>query len=440
MEGQDKRPHPFHVMAKPAGPRCNLACQYCFYLEKEQLFPEAPLAAMSAGVLESYIRQYIESQEAPEVTFAWQGGEPTLMGLDFFRRAVELQQQHANGKRVTNTFQTNGILIDDEWAAFLAEQGILVGLSIDGPAELHDARRRDKGGRGTFDRVMRGMECLRRHEVEFNTLTCVHRANADHPKEVYRFLRGHGSGYLQFIPVVERAAAAPRADGLTLVRPGDSPEAAVTPWSVLPEQYGRFLMGVFDEWVRKDVGRTFVQLFDVSLEAWMGMSPSLCLFRETCGEAMALEHNGDLYSCDHYVYPENLLGNILETPITALAASEQQQLFGEAKRDALPRCCRECPVLFACAGECPKHRFARTANGEAGLSYLCPAYKKFFKHVDAPMQFMANELRHRRPPANVMEWMRQPKKGSAPGATPWANDPCPCGSRKPYKNCCGRKK
>ena len=440
MDAQEKRPHPFHVMAKPAGPRCNLACQYCFYLEKETLFPESPVAAMPDEVLESYIRQYIESQDAPEVTFAWQGGEPTLMGLDFFRRAVALQQRHANGKRVANSFQTNGILIDDDWAAFFAEQGVLVGLSIDGPKELHDARRVDKGGRGTFDRVMRGMECLKRHGVEFNTLSCVHRANADHPKEVYRFLREHGSGYLQFIPVVERAAAGPRDDGLTLVRPDDGLEAAVTPWSVLPAQYGRFLTGVFDEWVRKDVGRTFVQLFDVSLEAWMGMAPSLCLFRETCGEAMALEHNGDLYACDHYVYPENRLGNILETPLTALAASEQQRQFGEAKRDALPRCCRECPVLFACGGECPKHRFAKSPHGEPGLSYLCAAYKKFFRHIDGPMKFMANELRHRRPPANVMAWMARPEKGNAPGGTPWANDPCPCGSGKPYKRCCSRKK
>ena len=427
-------------MAKPAGPRCNLACQYCFYLEKEQLFPEAPLVAMSDETLESYIRQYIESQDAPEVTFAWQGGEPTLMGLDFFRRAVALQRQYAAGKRVTNTFQTNGILVDDAWAAFFAEQGVLVGLSVDGPEELHDARRLDKAGRGSFDRVMRGMDCLKRHGVEFNTLTCVHRANADHPKEVYRFLRDHGSGYLQFIPVVERAAPEPRTNGLTLVRPGDSPEAAVTPWSVLPEQFGRFLVSVFDEWVRNDVGRIFVQLFDVSLEAWMGMPPSLCLFRETCGQAMALEHNGDLYCCDHYVYPENRLGNILETPITALAGSALQRQFGEAKRDALPRCCRECPALFACGGECPKHRFAKSPEGEPGLSYLCPAYKKFFTHVDAPMQFMANELRHHRPPANVMEWMRPREKEIAPGAGPWANDPCPCGSRKPYKRCCGRKK
>ena len=427
-------------MAKPAGPRCNLACQYCFYLEKEQLFPETPLASMSDEVLERYIRQYIESQEAPEVTFAWQGGEPTLMGLDFFRRAVALQQRYAGGKRVGNTFQTNGILIDDAWAGFFAENSVLVGLSIDGPAELHDARRCDKGGHGTFDRVMRGMECLKRNGVEFNTLTCVHRANAGKPKEVYRFLREYGSGFMQFIPVVERALVEPRPDGLTLVRPTDNPEAAVTPWSVLPEQYGRFLTTVFDEWVRADVGRVFVQLFDVSLEAWMGMSPSLCLFRETCGEAMALEHNGDLYSCDHYVYPENRLGNILETPIAALAGLEMQRQFGEAKRDALPRCCRACSVRFACGGECPKHRFALSPDGEPGLSYLCPAYKKFFRHVDGPMQFMANELRHRRPPANVMEWMRQREKGIAPGAAPWANDPCPCGSGRLYKRCCGRKK
>ncbi len=440
-------PYAFHVMAKPTGPICNLDCHYCFYLEKEKLYGDKKQWAMADSVLERHISSFIASQQAPEITFAWQGGEPTLLGVDFFRRAVALQQEHAGGRRVLNTFQTNGVLINDAWAEFLKENEFLVGLSIDGPEPLHNAYRRDKGGHPTFNKVMKGLECLKRHGVEFNTLTCVHAGNVEKPLDVYRFLREQGSGFIQFIPIVERLLPEPGADGLTLVRPDDMPEAQVAPWCARPEQYGRFLVSVFEEWVRRDVGKVFVQLFDVALEAWVGMQPSLCLFRETCGSAMALEHNGDLYSCDHYVYPENKLGNIMETPLAEMVQSEQQRQFGNAKRDTLPKYCRECPVHFVCRGECPKHRFLRTPDGEPGLNYLCAGYKRFFTHIDPHMRFMAGELRQQRPPANVMDWVRERdrmlasgKPAPQPGQTVFGNDPCPCCSGKKFKKCCGVKK
>jgi uncharacterized protein len=284
---------------------------------------------------------------------------------------------------------------------------------------------------------LRGLETLRRHGVEFNTLTCVQRHNSKAPLEVYRFLREHGSGFMQFIPIVERAAPAPGADGLSLVKPDSDVAAAVTPWSVEPPQYGKFLAAIFDEWVRSDVGRVFVQIFDVSLEAWMGLNPSLCVFRETCGEGLALEHNGDLYSCDHYVYPENRLGNILESPLEAMVNSGQQRKFGTDKRDTLPKYCRECEVRFACHGECPKHRFLTTPDGEPGLNYLCAGYQHFFGHIDPYMKFMAQELRGRRPPANVMRWARMRDLEAAGKRAPGPNELCICGSGRKYKKCCG---
>jgi serine-type anaerobic sulfatase-maturating enzyme len=426
----------FHIMSKPVGPICNLDCKYCFYLEKENLYPGQSSWAMPDGVLESYIRQYIESQSVPEVSFAWQGGEPTLLGVDYFRNVVELEKRYADGKRIENAFQTNGILLDDEWGEFLAQEGFLVGLSLDGPGELHDCYRVDKGGQPTFRRVLRGLGVLKKHGVEFNTLTVVHRKNSRRPLEVYRFLKDAGSAFMQFIPIVERIAARPDPQGLVLIGPSYQEQAKVSDWSVEPLEFGRFLCGIFDEWVRQDVGRTFVQIFDVALESWLGMAQSLCVFRETCGAAMALEHNGDLYSCDHYVYPENRLGNVLEQPLAAMASSAQQRAFGEAKLSTLPRYCRECQVRFACNGECPKHRFIRTPDGEPGLNYLCAGYKLFFTHVDPYMRFMADELRHQRAPANIMEWVRQREGKSAAGKNIGRNDPCPCGSGKKYKNCC----
>jgi uncharacterized protein len=426
----------FHVLAKPIGPICNLDCKYCFYLEKESLYPQVEKWAMRDDVLESYIRQYIEAHDTPVVNFAWQGGEPTLLGVDFFRRVVEIEKRYANGKQIANAFQTNGVLLNDAWAEFFLEYQFLIGISIDGPRELHDAYRVDKGGQPTFDRVMRGIETLRRHKVDFNTLTTVHRANADSSLEVYRFLRDNGSGYMQFIPIVERIAHQVTEEGLRLISPDFTGAAKVAPWSVEPRQFGRFLCAIFDEWLRRDVGRTFVQLFDVSLESWMGMEASLCIFRKQCGAALAIEHSGDLYSCDHFVYPENRLGNIMESAMAALAGSEQQQRFGEAKESTLPRYCRECDVRFACNGECPKHRFLTTPDGEPGLNYLCAGYKMFFHHIDPYMRFMASELAAQRAPANVMRWVAEEDALARRGKT-GRNDPCTCGSGRKFKQCCG---
>lgn len=426
----------FHIMTKPIGPICNLDCKYCFYLEKEKLYPGQSDWKMPEDILESYIRQYIEAQNVETIHFAWQGGEPTLLGVDYFRKVVELQKKYAGGKRIENAFQTNGVLLDDRWGEFLAENKFLVGISLDGPQELHDHYRVDKGGQPTFDRVMRGLRCLKKHGVEFNTLTVVDRHNSQRPLEVYHFLKEAGSGFMQFIPIVERVASEASQPGLILISPQDRQPAQVSEWSVQPEQYGKFLCRIFDEWVRQDVGRYYVQIFDVALEIWLGLPSSLCVFRETCGSAMALEHNGDLYSCDHFVYPENKLGNLMERPLASMAASPQQSRFGLDKRETLPLYCRECDVRFACNGECPKHRFIRTPDGEDGLNYLCAGYKLFFHHIDPAMRFMANELRHERPPANVMEWVRRRDQGVK--AQPGRNDPCPCGSGLKYKKCCGR--
>jgi len=425
----------FHVMAKPIGPICNLDCKYCFYLEKETLYPRVSKWAMQEEVLDSYVRQYIEAHDTPEVSFAWQGGEPTLLGVEYFRRLVEVQKKYAGGKRIHNAFQTNGVLLNDEWAALFKENGFLIGISIDGPRELHDAYRVDKGGQPTFDRVMRGIETLKRNGVEFNTLTTVHRGNADHPLKVYRFLKENGSGFMQFIPIVERISNQATADGLQLISPSFAGSAKVAPWSVEPRQFGRFLCAIFDEWVRNDVGRYFVQLFDVGLEVWSGMEASLCVFRKQCGAALAMEHSGDLYSCDHFVYPENRLGNIMESPLAELVDSEQQRKFGADKETMLPKYCRECDVRFACNGECPKHRFLTTPDGEPGLNYLCAGYKMFFHHVDPYMQFMARELAAQRPPANVMRWIAVQETQKA-FERAGRNDPCPCGSGKKFKHCC----
>jgi uncharacterized protein len=427
----------FNILAKPTGPLCNLDCHYCFYLEKENLYPGQRIWVMSEPVLESYIQQYIESQQAPMVSFAWQGGEPTLLGVDYFRKIVALQRKYANGKRIENALQTNGILLDDAWGKFLVENRFLVGISIDGPQHLHDHYRVDKGGHPTFNAVMRGIDFLKKHRVEFNTLTVVQKQNSYQPLEVYRFLKEIGSHFLQFIPVVERVAERPGEDGLVLVSPGNQASASVAEWSVEPEQYGTFLCRIFDEWVRKDVGRYYVQLFDVALESWLGIVPSLCIFRPTCGTAMAIEHNGDLYSCDHYVYPENRIGNIVESPLLSLAASAQQVRFGSDKETALPRYCRQCYVRFACNGECPKHRFLRTPEEEPGLNYLCAGYKIFFHHIDPYMRFMASELQHGRAPANVMVWVRHRDKQAQRQEKPGRNDSCPCGSGRKYKKCCG---
>jgi uncharacterized protein len=401
---------PFHLMTKPIGSRCNLDCSYCFYLEKEKLYTDAGGMRMKPEVLETYVRDYIAAQPGPVVSFAWQGGEPTLLGVDFFRTAVALQAKYAGGKTIENAFQTNGVLLDDEWGVFLKEHRFLVGISIDGPRELHDAYRVDKGNKPTFDRVMAGIAVLNRHQVEFNTLTTVHRKNSPHPLLVYRFLKEIGSGYLQFIPIVERNAANPDT-GLWLAPPPDHEDAAaldeqVTPWSVRPAEYGNFLTTIFDEWIKTDVGRIFVQQFDAALANWAGAPAGICIFSEKCGRALAVEHNGDVYSCDHYVYPRYQLGNLMNTALATMVDSPQQIAFGEAKSASLPRYCRECPVRFACHGECPKHRFLKTPAGEPGLNYLCAGYKKFFTHIDSPMKTMAALLDMRQAPANIMQMPR----------------------------------
>jgi uncharacterized protein len=384
---------PFHVMLKPRGAICNLDCAYCYYLSKEDLYPGSSFR-MTDRTLEEFTRQYIQAQPLPEVVFGWQGGEPTLMGLDFFRRAVELQRQSAPpGMKVYNTLQTNGVPLDEEWCGFFRQHQFLVGLSLDGPAHLHDPYRVDKGGKPSHPAVMKGLALLKSHGVEFNILTTVHAANADHPLEVYRFLRDEvETTFVQFIPIVQR-------ENETGYQEGDR----VSGRSVTGQQYGGFLKAVFDEWVCRDVGRIYVQIFDVTLANWVGQPGGLCIFDETCGRALALEHNGDLYACDHYVEPKYRLGNIRGKSLPALVTSEAQRTFGEAKRASLPRFCRECEVRRLCNGGCPKNRVLRTPDGEEGLNYLCEGYKAFFTHVGPAMEWMEAALHRREPPAGIME-------------------------------------
>jgi uncharacterized protein len=435
----------FHVLGKPTGAVCNLDCTYCFFLSKEALYPDSDFR-MKDDLLEIYIRQLMQSQ--PEaVSVAWQGGEPTLMGLDFFRRSVELVEKYRRpGQRVEHSLQTNGTRLDDAWCAFLKENRFLVGLSVDGPRALHDRYRVDKGGKGTFDQVMRGWELLKKHGVECNVLCTVHAGNADHALEVYRFFRdGMGAEFVQFIPIVERVNAdlvpvanlgwGSRAGGARplYTQAGDH----VTERSVQPEQLGRFLTAIFDEWVRHDVGKVYVQLFDVTLGAHVGQY-TLCVFSPTCGDAVALEHTGDLYSCDHFVEPDFKLGNIREQHMADLVGSARQRKFGTDKRDTLPKYCRECGVRFACNGGCPKDRFAITPDGEAGLNYLCAGYKAFFEHVDEPMRVMAQLLEQKRPPAEIMRlYAEADERWRAEAAKLGRNELCPCGSGRKVKHCHG---
>lgn len=385
-------PFAFHVMLKPQGALCNLACRYCYYLGKEALYPGVD-PRMDGAVLETLTRQYIEAQRAPEVTFSWQGGEPLLAGLAFYEQAVALQQVHRKpGMRIQNAIQTNATLLNDAWCRFFREHGFLVGVSLDGPEACHDAYRVDKGGRPTFERAMAGLGLLREHLVQVNLLTTVHAANAGRPLEVYRFLRDVvGAQFIQIIPIVEWE--------------GSSRERGrVTERSVSGRQLGSFLISIFDEWVRRDVGRVYVQLFDAALAAWLGEPAGLCTMSETCGDALALEHNGDLYACDHFVEPAHRLGNILETPLVEMVRSEAQRRFGLDKRDMLPRACRVCDVRFACNGECPRNRLG-PAGPKPELNVLCEGYKAFFRHVGPPMRFMAAAIRAGRPPASIMAYL-----------------------------------
>ncbi|MBE2236239.1 MAG: anaerobic sulfatase maturase [Caldilineaceae bacterium] len=405
---------------------CNLDCAYCFFLDKEAFYPGSKFR-MSEPVLEQYIRQLIEAHQSDSVNIAWQGGEPTLMGLDFFRRALALVEKYRRpGMSFLHTMQTNGTLLNDEWAAFFAEHNFLIGISIDGPAALHDVYRVDKGGKPTLDKVLRGVRLLQKHGVDFNVLTTVNRVNGDYPLEVYRFLRDEvGATWMQFIPVVERI----NADGLTLYQQGST----VSDRSVGAAQFGRFLSAIFDEWVRHDVGTVYVQTFEAALRNWLGMGASgMCVFNETCGTGLAIEHNGDLYACDHFVEPDYLLGNIQQQHMIELVSSPQQVKFGQDKRDTLPRYCRECDVRFACHGECPKNRFIETPDGEPGLNYLCAGFKHFFHHADFAMKLMAGLIRRGREAREVMPILARAFAGVQ------RNDPCPCNSGRKFKQCHGR--
>jgi uncharacterized protein len=420
----------FHIMAKPTGSDCNLNCAYCFFLKKEGLYPDSDFR-MSEEVHDAYIRQLMETHHVPQVTVAWQGGEPTLMGLDFFRRSVEIQKKYQKpGTSIENTFQTNGILLNDQWCQFFHENNFLIGLSLDGPKELHDVYRKDKAGHGTFDRVVRAVRLLQKHKVEFNILCTVNSKNADHPLNVYRFFRDElGAQYIQFIPIVER-------DNQTGFQEGNK----VTDRSVIASQFGLFLINIFDEWVRRDVGKTFVLNFDGALAGWLGEAGTVCIFGPTCGQGMALEHNGDLYSCDHFVEPKHFIGNIMKKSMAEIASSEKQRKFGQDKKDTLPQYCRECDFIHICNGECPKNRFVKSPDGQEGLNYLCDGYKAFFKHADKPMWIMAELIRTGRTADGVMKILaNQNALLVEKFAGVSRNVTCPCGSGLKFKKCHGPK-
>ena len=434
MSQHQNVPPAFHVLAKPTGATCNLACSYCFFLDKELLYPDSDFR-MTDETLESYIQQLIESHRSARVTVSWQGGEPTLMGVDFYRKAIRFQEKYRRpGMTFENTMQTNGTLLNDEWCAFFRKNNFLIGLSLDGPRHLHDIYRVDKSGKPTFDRVMRGMRLLQKHGVEYNILVAVNRVNGDYPKEVYRFLRDEvGTSWIQIIPVVERL----NPDGLNLIQVGDH----ITNRSVMPKQFGRFLIQVFDEWVLNDVGKVFVQTFEAGLRNWMRLpSSGMCVFEKTCGYGLALEHNGDLYACDHFVEPDYLLGNIKEQHMIQMVSSPQQYKFGQDKFDSLPKYCLACPVLFACNGGCPKNRFIESPGGEPGLNYLCAGYKAFFQRVDKPMKIMATLMNTGRRASDVMQILAEDeevKQQTFRTAKP--DHPCPCGSGLEYQECHGWK-
>lgn len=432
-----------HVMTKPIGPICNLDCEYCYYLHKENLYSERERWRMSDSQLEQFVQQYIEAQppRAKTITFAWQGGEPTLLGVDFFRRAVELQKQYQpQGVVIENALQTNGVLVDDEWCGFFKANDFLIGLSMDGPAELHDRYRYDKKGDPTFAATLAAMQRMQKHGVNFNVLVCVNRHNGDHGKRVYTYLRDCGAKFFQFIPIVEQRGVGQHPEAPLSADSTDAPhplQHLVSSRSVLPEQFGSFLISIFDEWLRRDVGRVFVQIFDQALSAWMGIEPSLCVFKKDCGRALAMEHNGDVYSCDHFVETDYKLGNISDSPLQILANSDQQFAFAKAKSATLPQYCRDCEVRFVCNGECPKNRFIETPSGEAGLNYLCEGYRAFFNHIDPWMKKMAAAVRSGKPAADALRTVEANPTASG-RVRAGRNDPCPCGSGRKFKKCCAR--
>ena len=392
---------PLYVMLKPAGAHCNLACKYCYYLEKNKLYPTAQRHLMSDEILEQFTREYIEAQTMNQVLFTWHGGEPLLRSIDFYRKALSLQQKYAGGRRIDNVIQTNGTLLTDEWCEFFAQNHWLVGISIDGPQPYHDHYRLTAAGKPSWKKVMQGIKLLKKHGVEWNAMAVVNAYNANHPLEFYRFFKENGCQFLQFTPIVERLTR--HEDGRTLASLADKDEISLSEASVTPEQWGYFLCAIFDEWVRKDVGKIFVEIFDCTLANWMGISPGICAYSKECGHAGVMEHNGDVYSCDHFVFPEYKLGNIRDHSLIDMLYGEQQQEFSRLKHSSLPRQCKECDMEFACHGECPKNRFMKDKYGDSGLNYLCLGYYHYYQHVAPYMDYMKQELMAQRPPSNIMK-------------------------------------
>ncbi len=392
---------PLYVMLKPAGAHCNLACKYCYYLEKNKLYPTAQRHLMSDEMLEQFTREYIEAQTMNQVLFTWHGGEPLLRSIDFYRKALSLQQKYAGGRRIDNVIQTNGTLLTDEWCEFFAQNHWLVGISIDGPQPDHDHYRLTTAGKPSWKKVMQGIKLLKKHGVEWNAMAVVNAYNANHPLEFYRFFKENGCQFLQFTPIVERLTR--HEDGRTLASLADKDEISLSEASVAPEQWGYFLCAIFDEWVRKDVGKIFVEIFDCTLANWMGISPGICAYSKECGHAGVMEHNGDVYSCDHFVFPEYKLGNIRDHSLIDMLYGELQQEFSRLKHSSLPRQCKECDMEFACHGECPKNRFMKDKYGDSGLNYLCPGYYHYYQHVAPYMDYMKQELMSQRPPSNIMK-------------------------------------
>lgn len=395
---------PLYVLAKPVGASCNLRCKYCYYLEKSHLYRNAPVRVMSDELLERFVQEYIQAQTMSQVLFTWHGGEPLMRPLSFYRKAVALQEKYAFGRQIDNTIQTNGTLLTDEWCEFFKEHNWLVGISIDGPQEFHDEYRRTASDKPSWQKVMRGIRLLRKHGVEWNAMAVVNDFNAGYPLEFYHFFKEMGAKYIQFAPVVERMAA--HSDGRHLATFVDQ-ECPVADFSVSPAQWGDFLCAIFDEWVRHDVGQTYVEIFDCTLANWVGERPGICVYAKECGHAGVMEFNGDVYSCDHFVFPEYKLGNIRDKTLVEMLYGEQQRQFSCLKHASLPKQCKECEWEFACHGECPKNRFVNDRYGNSGLNYLCSGYRHFYEHVAPYMDFMKKEFMNQRPPANVMEAVKR---------------------------------
>lgn len=393
------------TMVKPIGSACNMDCHYCYYIDKADIY-NGKQPMMSDELLEEYIKQYLDANDQPHVVFAWHGGEPLIAGIEFYRKAIELQRKYGGDKNIENTLQTNGVLVSDDWCRFFVENNFLIGISIDGPRHIHDAYRRDKGGNPTFDRVMGAIEKFNRFGVEFNTLSVVNNYSEGRGAEVYNFLKMLGTDFMQFLPAVEHVKY--MGDNMRpVIVPPNTQGSVLSPWSVSSGEFGNFLNDIFDIWVMSDVGQYYVQIFDAALAQWMGVPTSLCSFAESCGDALVVEHNGDVYSCDHYVYPQYKLGNLKRETIRELYLSKKQFDFGVSKHISLPNECLRCKCYFACRGECPKHRFEISEDGEMNKNSLCEGYKRFFKHIAPYMEYMAQELRNQRPPANVMLWARE---------------------------------